>query len=120
MTTADLPAWILLPVSLLLMLGGLFTLIGSIGLVRLKHFYERMHPPSMGNTLGAGCVLIASMIVSSALAGRLVVHEVLITVFIVTTSPITAMLVMRAALHREQARRDKAAATGSDSRPGTD
>lgn len=105
MTTADLPAWLLLPIALLLVLGGLCTLIGSIGLLRLKHFYERMHPPSMGNTLGAGFVLIASMLVSSGLAGRPVVHELLISVFIVTTAPITAMLVMRAAMHREASRR---------------
>ncbi len=35
--------------------------LGSIGLLRLKDFYSRMHPPTMGMTLGSGCVLIASM-----------------------------------------------------------
>lgn len=105
MTAAELPAWVLLPASLLLILGGLLTLLGSIGLLRLKNFYERMHPPSMGNTLGTGCVLLASMFIASGLAGRPVVHELLITVFLVTTSPITAMLVMRAAMHREDAHR---------------
>lgn len=104
MTADMLPAWLLLPISLLLIFGGLLTLLGSLGLLRMKTFYERMHPPSMGNTLGAGCVLVASMLVSSGLAGRPVIHEVLITVFIVTTSPITAMLVMGAAVHREAAR----------------
>lgn len=104
MSAADLPGWLLLPASLLLILGGCCTLLGSLGLLRLKTFYDRMHPPSMGNTLGAGCVLIASMLISSGLAGRPVVHELLITVFIVTTSPITAMLVMRAALHRDASR----------------
>lgn len=107
MTAAELPAWVLLPASLLLMLGGLLTVLGSLGLIRMRTFYERMHPPSMGNTLGTGCVLIASLLISSALAGRPVVHELLITVFIVTSSPITAQLVMRAALHREQGRRVK-------------
>lgn len=106
MTDTVLPAWALLPASLLLILGGICTLLGSVGLLRMKRFYDRMHPPSMGNTLGAGCVLIASMLISSALAHRPVIHELLITVFIVTTSPITAMLVMRAALHRQIARRD--------------
>lgn len=101
MTIDDLPAWALLPAALLLVAGGLLTLLGSIGMLRLRQFYERMHPPSMGNTLGAGCVLIASMLISSALLGRPVVHEILITVFVVTTSPITALLVMRAALQRE-------------------
>jgi multicomponent K+:H+ antiporter subunit G len=97
----------LLPASLLLVAGGLLTLLGSFGLLKMKEFYERMHPPSMGNTLGAGCVLVASMLVSSALVGRPVIHEVLIAVFVVTTSPITALLVMRAALQRELARRVK-------------
>jgi multicomponent K+:H+ antiporter subunit G len=54
----------------------------------------------MGNTLGAGSVLIASMLIASALADRPVVHEILITVFIVMTSPMTAMLLMRAAASR--------------------
>jgi multicomponent K+:H+ antiporter subunit G len=106
MSAADLPAWILLPASLLLLLGGLLTLVGSIGLLRMQEFFDRMHPPSMGNTLGTGCVLIASGLIASGLAGRPVIHEILITVFIVTTSPITAMLVMRAANHRQLARRE--------------
>jgi multicomponent K+:H+ antiporter subunit G len=104
MSADKLPGWLVLVISLLLIFGGLLTLLGSLGLLRMKTFYQRMHPPSMGNTLGAGCVLIASMGVSSGLAGMPVIHEVLITVFIVTTSPITAMLVMGAAVHREAAR----------------
>lgn len=100
MSEMPLPVWALLPASLLLILGGICTLLGSVGLLRMKRFYDRMHPPSMGNTLGTGCVLIASMLIASALGGRPVIHELLITVLIVTTSPITAMLVMRAALHR--------------------
>ena len=56
MTAADLPAWALLPAALLLVAGGLLTLLGSFGLLRMKQFYERMHPPSMGNTLGAGWI----------------------------------------------------------------
>ncbi|MDR2214801.1 MAG: monovalent cation/H(+) antiporter subunit G [Nevskiaceae bacterium] len=107
MSADMLPPWLLLPVSLLLIFGGLLTLLGSLGLLRMKTFYQRMHPPSMGNTMGAGCVLIASMLVSSGLAGRPVVHEVLIAVFIVTTSPITAMLLMGAAVHREASQREK-------------
>ncbi|HEX5049950.1 MAG TPA: monovalent cation/H(+) antiporter subunit G [Gammaproteobacteria bacterium] len=100
MTLADLPLWASLPASLLLVAGGLFTLIGSIGLVRLRDFYSRMHPPTMGATLGTGCMLLASMLVSAALLHRPVVHEILIAVFVVLTAPITAILLMRAARHR--------------------
>lgn len=96
----DLPAWAAVPASLLLIVAGLLGAIGSFGLWRLPEFFMRMHPPAMGSTLAAGCVLIASMIVSSAVQSRPVIHELLITVFIVMTAPITAMLLARAAVYR--------------------
>jgi multicomponent K+:H+ antiporter subunit G len=104
MNPEELPTWATLPAAILLIIGGLLTVIGSLGLLRLKHFYARMHGPSMGNTLGTGCVLVASFLIASALAHRPILHEILITVFIVTTSPMTAMLMMRAAVHRSSAR----------------
>ena len=72
-------------------------------LLRLPTFFARMHGPSMGNTLGAGCILLASMLVSSALLHRPIVHEILITLFIVITAPVTAMMLMRAAIYRSKA-----------------
>lgn len=100
MSAVDVPMWAALPAAVLLVCGGLLTVVGSLGLLRLEAFYARIHAPTMGSTLGAGCVLIASMLVSSALAGRPVIHELLITVFILVTSPVTAMLLMRAAMYR--------------------
>lgn len=100
MTDVEYPLWATLPTIVLLVLGGLLTVIGSLGLLRLPSFFMRMHGPSMGNTLGTGFVLIASMIMSSALLHRPVAHEVIITVFIVLVSPVTAMMVMRAARYR--------------------
>jgi multicomponent K+:H+ antiporter subunit G len=96
----NLPAWAAVPATVLLVIGGLLTLVGSIGLLRLPNFFTRIHSVSMGNTLGVGCVLIASMLIASALAGRLVVHELLITVFVVFTAPITAIVLMQAAIRR--------------------
>lgn len=107
MNAFEFPAWAVLPASLLLISGGLLTVIGSIGLLRLPAFFMRMHAPSMGNTLGTGCVLIASMILSSALVGRPVAHEILITAFIVIASPVTAMLVMRAAIYRTRVNEER-------------
>jgi multicomponent K+:H+ antiporter subunit G len=96
----EFPLWATIPTTLLLVVGGLVTAIGSLGLLRMPNFFARMHGPSMGNTLGTGCVLIASMIMSSALLHRPVAHEIIITAFIVIGSPVTAMMVMRAALYR--------------------
>jgi multicomponent K+:H+ antiporter subunit G len=100
MTQLDLPAWAAIPAALLLIVAGLLALIGSVGLLKLGNFYARMHPPTMTTTLGSGCVLIASMLVTSALLHRPVFHEVLITVFMLMSSPVTAMLLMRAAVSR--------------------
>jgi multicomponent K+:H+ antiporter subunit G len=101
-SAAEVPLWAALPAALLLVAGALLTLLGSLGLLRLNGFYARIHAPTMGNTLGAGCVLLASMLVSSALAQRPVLHELLIAVFIVITSPVTTMLLMRAAIYRSR------------------
>src|SRR5688572_30780996 len=100
MTADTLPLWVTVPGTLLLIVAGILTLTAGIGLLRLPNFYMRIHPPAMGTTLGTGCVLIASMLVSSAIAQRPVVHEILITLFLVMTTPITAMLLMRAAVYR--------------------
>jgi multicomponent K+:H+ antiporter subunit G len=102
--TLDLPIWAALPAAILLIVGGLVAVIGALGLVRLPDFFSRMHPPTMCTTLGTGCVLLASMLVSSALLGRPVLHEVLLALFLVITAPITAILLTRAAVHRGSAR----------------
>jgi multicomponent K+:H+ antiporter subunit G len=100
----DLPIWAEAIAAVLLVCGGLLIALGSLGLLRLRDFFQRLHPPTMGTTLGAGCVLIASMLVSSALAGRPVVHELPITLFVVMTAPVTAMLLVRAAVYRGKRR----------------
>ena len=99
---ADLPLWGALPVALLLLLGAALELTGSIGLLRLRGFYERVHAPTLGTTLGIDCVLLASMLFFSVLRSRFVLHEVLITVLMVITTPVTLMLPARAALHRDR------------------
>ena len=101
---SELPAWAAVPAAILLIVAGLLAAIGAYGLLRLPDFFTRMHPPAMGSTLGAGCVLLASILVSSAAAGRPVVHALLITLFIVITAPVTAMLLARAALYRRERR----------------
>lgn len=105
MMDSPLPWWVAVPAAVLLVIGGILTLIGSLGLLRLKSFYARMHPPTMGMTLGTGCVLIASMLVTSVMLHRVVIHELLITLFIVMTTPVTAVLLMRTAIVRERHRR---------------
>lgn len=96
-----LPLWLGIPVILLLLAGSVVTLIGALGLLRLPHFYQRMHGPSISITFGTGCFILASMAYFTGLEQRPVVHELLITAFIFLTAPVSAMLIMRAAVYRD-------------------
>jgi multicomponent K+:H+ antiporter subunit G len=89
--------------ALLVLAGASLALIGSVGLLRMKTFYERVHPPTMGTTLGTGLVLIGSMLFFTVHESRPVVHEILIGVFTTLNTPVTYMLLVRAALYRDRA-----------------
>ena len=85
--------------ALLILIGSIFTLIGSIGLFKLPDFYMRLHGPTKASTLGAGAILIASVLYFSFKQDAISLHEVLITLFLFITAPIGAHLMAKAALH---------------------
>lgn len=91
--------WMELLISVLLVFGGLFVLVGSIGLVRLKDFYMRLHAPTKATTLGLGGILLASMVSISYQQGYMSIHELLITLFLVITAPVTAHILAKVAMH---------------------
>ncbi len=97
---AELPAWAALLTSLLVLLGAGLALVGCIGLLRLDDFFQRVHAPTLGTTLGTGSILIASMLYFSVLEARPVLHEILIAVFVTVTTPVTLILLVRATQHR--------------------
>src|SRR3546814_11103512 len=78
----DLPTWAALLTAFFVLFGAVIALIGSIGLLRLKTFYERMHAPTLGTTVGVAAILMASMICFSFLQSRIVLHEILIALFV--------------------------------------
>ena len=91
--------------ALLILAGACFALLGSIGLVRFRTFFERVHAPTMGTTLGGALVLLGSMIHFGVIEDRPVLHEALIAVFLVVTTPVTYLLLGRAALDRDKVER---------------
>ena len=97
----SMPAWAAVPVALLLVLGGAIAFIGALGLVRLPTFYQRIHGPAVVVTLGAGCILAASMLYFTVLQHRPVIHELLIGAFLLMTAPVVAMLVTCASVYRD-------------------
>jgi len=101
-TVEDLPLWAAILTSALLIFGSGLALIGSVGLLRFKSFYERIHAPTLGATLGLFSILAASMLYFSIAQTRPVVHELLIAIFVTTTTPVTFMFLVQATLYRDR------------------
>lgn len=85
-------------VSGLLVVGGVFCLVGAVGLVRFRDFYTRLHAPTKASTLGVGGVLLASMLWHWG-QGEWAARELLITLFVFVTAPVSANLLAEAGLH---------------------
>ncbi len=99
---ALVPYWVEALVAVLLVASGLLTLTGAVGLMRLKTFFQRMHPVALGATLGTWCACAASVVYYSALHSGLVLHAWLIPILLCITVPITTILLARAALFRKR------------------
>lgn len=80
------------------LLGAGFALVGSIGLWRMPDFFTRLHGPTKATTLGVGGILLASGVHFSD-TGPLSIHEILVSVFLFITAPVSAHLLSQAALH---------------------
>jgi multicomponent K+:H+ antiporter subunit G len=98
-----IPEWAAVLVAILVLAGAAITLVGTIGLARFATFYQRVHAPTLGTSFGAALVLLASSLYFSIATGRPVLHEILILAFVVVTTPVTLMLLARAALYRDRA-----------------
>ena len=96
--TAGWPLAVQWLVAALLVLGGLFCLLGALGLLRFGDFFMRLHAPTKATTLGVGGLLLAS-ILSAWMRGQPMLHELLITLFLFVTAPVSAHLMAQAALH---------------------
>ncbi len=102
MMPAGVSLWVEIPVALLLILSGLFTLSAAIGVVRFKSFMQRMHPPALAFSFSAWCVTLASIIYFSAQDARLSLHAWLIIIFLSITVPVTTILLARTELFRRR------------------
>lgn len=86
-------------IAILILIGAVFALIGSIGLTRLPDFFSRLHGPTKATTLGVGSLLIASSLYFTFAVEKLSLHELLITLFLFITAPVSAHLLAKAAIH---------------------
>lgn len=105
-TLTSLPDWAALLVAVLVLVSALLAFIGSIGLLRLKSFYSRLHAPTLGTTLGLFLMVVATVMCFSLARGHLVLSPILIGIFVTATVPITMILLARAALQRDRSEGD--------------
>jgi len=87
-------------VAALLVIGGLFGLIGSWGLLRLKDRMQRLHAPTKATTLGVGTALVALAFEVWLVQGRLAWREALVVVFFFATAPLSALFIAKVHLFR--------------------
>lgn len=99
----DLPLWAAIVTAALVVAGAAVTLVGTAGLLRLRTFYQRMHAPTLGATVGMGLIVLASMVSLSVLHRTFVLHELLVAVLVTVTAPVTAILLIQAAIFRDRA-----------------
>ena len=98
----QLPLWVEVLVALLLVISSVFALIGALGILRMKSYFQRMHPPALASTMGSWAVALASILYFSALKSGPVLHAWLIPVLMSITVPVTTLLLARAALFRKR------------------
>lgn len=88
-------------ISILLLIGGCFILVGSIGLVKMPDFFMRLHGPTKATTLGMASLLTAAMVFFSTTQAGLSAKEILISLFLLLTAPISAYMMIKSAIHHK-------------------
>lgn len=105
--------WAELAVSAFLVVGGFFLFVGSFALAKLPDTMRRLHGPTKATTLGVGGILIASMLYFLLARGFFTIHELLITLFLFLTAPVSAHLIAKAHLGAQREQRQPGETTVS-------
>ena len=87
----DILSWVLI------VTGGLFGIIGGIGIIRLPTFFTRIHAAGMAETICAPPILLGMMLQEgwTLVTAKLV----MILIFLFLTSPTASHALAKAALH---------------------
>lgn len=98
----QLPPAAAIIIAIFVVLGSTLALLGSLGLVRLKSFYQRLHAPTLSYSYGTLMIILGSMAMFSLIEKRPVLHELIIGIFMLITPAITLLMLGRAALRRDR------------------
>ena len=98
------PMWLDAVTAALVVFGATMALIGSFGLIRLGSFFQRVHAPTLGATLGTWSLTLATVLQVSYARGQVYIHTLLVAIFVALTAPVTTLFLMRAAVFRARLR----------------
>ena len=84
--------WIII---VLMMIGSTFSLLASLGLVRMPDFFTRMQAATKSTTLGVGCIMLAVAVYFGQLS--VATQALLVIAFLLLTAPVGAHVLCRAA-----------------------
>lgn len=100
MSAQPLALWAEIAIAALVLLGAAIALVGSLGLLRLGTYFERVHAPSIIATMGCWCIMHGTLLYFSLQGHGIAAHPLLIALFVAITVPVTNIFLMRAALFR--------------------
>ena len=100
MSAQPLALWAEVAIAALVLLGATIALVGSLGLLRLGTYFERVHAPSIIATMGCWCIMHGTLLYFSLQGHGIAAHPLLIALFVAITVPVTNIFLMRAALFR--------------------
>ena len=100
MSAQPLALWAEIAIAVLVLLGAAIALVGSLGLLRLGTYFERVHAPSIIATMGCWCIMHGTLLYFSLQGHGIAAHPLLIALFVAITVPVTNIFLMRAALFR--------------------
>lgn len=81
--------------AFLVLAGAGFSLIATIGVLRLPDLYTRLHAASKAGAMGAGLIFLALAVAS--FDGAVILRSLLGIVFLLLSTPLSAHLLARAA-----------------------
>jgi multicomponent K+:H+ antiporter subunit G len=97
MTITDIASY---AIGVFLLIGAFFSLVGSIGMLKLPDSMTRLHAPTKVGTMGIGALLLASMTYAHTF-GDGSLREILIMAFLFVTAPISANFMSKVNIHRK-------------------
>ncbi|WP_078552737.1 monovalent cation/H(+) antiporter subunit G [Bacillus alkalicellulosilyticus] len=84
-------------ISILVLLGGLLSLLGAIGIIRFPDVYGRLHAATKSATLGVILIMLATFLYFLIIEQQFVVKVLLTIVFVFLTAPVAGLMMSRSA-----------------------